>query len=451
LTPELAESWSWSDGGKQLTFKLRRGVAWHDGRPFTAADVKFTFDLVREALPDKKLRLSPRKLWFDQVASVTTSGDYEVAFRLRRPQPSLLSMLASGYAPIYPAHIEPALQRTQPVGTGPFQFKSYLPDERLDLVRNPNYFVKGRPYLGGISHLLVRDRQARYSALIAGQVDMLSPGDGSPTLRDQVQSQRPQLVVRVLAQGAFYNIILNTRKPPFDNAALRSAVNYALDRNGFLKTQRGGAVASGALVPPPYSPWGLPRETLAKLPGYGDPASDKAVARKLLADAGYPPAAPLKVVVSTRSLAMFQDMASWVVGELKSVGIEAILEVVETGIWYPRLARRDFQMAANVSGAAPDDPDGTFFEHYACGSLRNYSGYCNQDREAEMVRASEEQNPARRLEMMRELDRTFQLDGSRAILGHSLDYQVFWPHVRGFVPHNNVYNYGRLQDVWLER
>jgi peptide/nickel transport system substrate-binding protein len=195
----------------------------------------------------------------------------------------------------------------------------------------------------------------------------------------------------------------------------------------------------------------MPKAMLSKLPGYGDPLRDKAAARKLLADAGYTAAAPLKIVVSTRSLAIFQDMATWAVGELKAVGVDATLEVVETGIWYGRLARREFQMAANITGAAPDDPDGTFQEHYACGSPRNYTDYCNKEVEALMVRASEEQNPARRLEAMRDLDRRMQLDGSRPVLGHALDYQLVWPHVRNFIPHNNIYNYGRLQEVWLER
>src|SRR5438874_10262093 len=99
IVPDLAESWSWSEDGAELTFKLRHGVKWHDGKPFTAADVKCTFDLLQGKAKDK-LRLSPRKEWYDNVADVTANGDFESVFHLKRPQPALLMLLASGYTPI---------------------------------------------------------------------------------------------------------------------------------------------------------------------------------------------------------------------------------------------------------------------------------------------------------------------------------------------------------------
>ena len=95
IVPELATSWSWNEDGTELTFPLRQGVKWHDGKPFTAADVKCTMDLL-QGKATEKLRINPRKSWFDNVAEVTTNGDYEVTFHLKRPQPSLLSMLATG-------------------------------------------------------------------------------------------------------------------------------------------------------------------------------------------------------------------------------------------------------------------------------------------------------------------------------------------------------------------
>ena len=164
LVGELAEKWAWSDGGKTLTFTLRRGVTWHDGKPFTAADVKYTFDLVRGAHPDKKLRSSPRKLWFSQVASITTNGDHEVSFHLKRPQPSLLSMLASGYMMVIPEHVDLVSLRTTAVGTGPFKLKEYVIEQQIVLEKNPNYFVKGRPFLDGIMYTIIRDASARAAA-----------------------------------------------------------------------------------------------------------------------------------------------------------------------------------------------------------------------------------------------------------------------------------------------
>src|SRR4029077_19412458 len=96
IVPDLAESWAWSSDKKTLTFKLRHDVKWHDGKPFTAADVKCTFDMLT-GKSQQKFRQNPRKSWYDQVNEVTTSGDYEASFNLKRPQPALLALLASGY------------------------------------------------------------------------------------------------------------------------------------------------------------------------------------------------------------------------------------------------------------------------------------------------------------------------------------------------------------------
>ena len=139
--PDLATDWSWSEDGTELSFKLRRGVKWHDGKPFTAADVKCTFDLVLGKGPEK-LRINPRKAWYRNLEDVTTKGDEEAVFHLHRPQPALVALLASGYSPISPCHVSPRDMRTRPVGTGPFKF--------AELVRNPDYWKPGRPYLDAI-------------------------------------------------------------------------------------------------------------------------------------------------------------------------------------------------------------------------------------------------------------------------------------------------------------
>src|SRR6202166_4876137 len=103
IRPDLAESWSWSEDGKDLTFKLRHGVTWHDGKPFTAADVKCTWDLLL-GRGKEKLRLNPRETWYLNLAEVTTTGDDEATFHMKRPQPAFLALLASGDSPVYPAH-----------------------------------------------------------------------------------------------------------------------------------------------------------------------------------------------------------------------------------------------------------------------------------------------------------------------------------------------------------
>ena len=142
IVPELAESWAWSGDNKTLTFKLRQGVKWHDGKPFTSADVKCTFDMLM-GKSQQKFRQNPRKSWYDQVNDVTANGDYEASFNLKRPQPALLSLLASGYTPIYPCHVSPADMRTHPIGTGPFKFVEFKANESIKLAKNPGLLEEG--------------------------------------------------------------------------------------------------------------------------------------------------------------------------------------------------------------------------------------------------------------------------------------------------------------------
>ena len=130
LVPELAEKWSWQDNFRNLVFFLRKDVKWHDGKPFTSRDVKFTFDMLREAPEAQaKLRINPRKDWYANVQAIETPDASTVVFHLKRPQPSILMMLASGYSPIYAAHVAAANYRTSCVGTGPFKLKEWRKGE----------------------------------------------------------------------------------------------------------------------------------------------------------------------------------------------------------------------------------------------------------------------------------------------------------------------------------
>jgi peptide/nickel transport system substrate-binding protein len=448
---ELAESWAWGDGYRRLTFKLRRGVTWHDGKPFTSADVKQTYDVLRGA-SQKHLKLNPRKAWMENVAAIATAGDFEVSFHLKRPQPGLIAMLASGYVPVYPAHLDPQDLRVQAVGTGPFRLKEFLRDQKIVLEKNPNFFIKGRPYLDGIEYFIIKSRPTRYAALQSGQVDVFNPIDGTPQFRDSTKALHPEMIVQEVSNSAADNMLINAKKPPFDNLKVRQAVSYALDRPAMIRSVlQGAAIPAGAILPPPFGVWGLPPEEVRKLPGYGDPAHDKAEARRLLAEAGYGPSNPLRVTVSTRDLDLYTDMAVWVIGELKAVGIEATLEPVETATWFARLTRREFTLAANITGTGAADPDANFYENYACGSPRNYSDYCNPALQKLMDQASEETDRRKRLQLTWEIDRRLQLDVARPILSHRINYLLMWPYVKGLVAQNAVFNYSRMTDVWLDK
>ena len=449
---ELAERWAWQDDYRNLVFFLRKGVKWHDGEPFTAKDVKFTFDMVRGAADaEGRLRLNPRKDWYSNVEAIETPDPHTVVFHLKRAQPSLLMMLASGYSPVYPAHVQPAEFRTGCVGTGPFRLKEWRRGQFVEYVKNPDYFIPGRPYLDGIRYVVISERGSRTAALQAGRLDVAFPGEGTKAMWEQLHQAEPRLVVDITPTNVNDNLIMNIGRPPFNDVRLRRALSLAVDRAAYVKAvAQGGGVVGASMLPKPHGVWGLLPADLKTLPGYGRSAADKAAARKLLAELGYGPDRPLAVEMATRAIALYVDFASFVVSELKSVGVEATLKQVETAQWHPLVTRRDYQLGANLTGIGIDDPDANFFENYACGSPRNYTDYCDEQTMRLIEQQSQERDPEKRLALVRQIQRKLEMDVARPVMGWRLDYNARWPHVHNFVPHQSIYNYGRLQDVWMD-
>jgi peptide/nickel transport system substrate-binding protein len=451
---ELAEKWSWQDNYRNLVFFLRRGVKWHDGQPFTAKDVKFTFDMLREA-PDApaKLRINPRKDWYANVEAIETPDAYTAVFRLKKPQPSLLLMLASGYTPVYAAHVPPANYRSTCVGTGPYKVKEWRKGEFVEFVKNPDYFVKGRPYLDGLKYLVIVERGTRQAAIQAGKLDVAFPGETTKTAAEQLKKAVPQMVITPFSQNVSDNIIMNVKKPPFDNLKVRLAVSHGIDRRALIQAvHQGGAVVGAGLAPKPWGFWGIGEKDLAGLPGYGaKPAEEKAVARKLMAEAGFKPDKPLKVEIVTRAIAIYVDMASFVINELKQIGIDATLKQIETAQWHAMATRGDYQIGANLTGIGPDDPDANYYENYACGSPRNYSQYCNEEVMKMFDAQSQELDPKKRLALNVAIQKKLEADAARPILDWRLDYFAVWPHVKNMIPHQSVYNFGRMQEVWTDK
>ena len=450
---ELAEKWSWQDNYRNLVFFLRKGVKWHDGQPFTSKDVKFTFDMVREAPEAQgKLRLNPRKDWYANIQNIEAPDPHTVIFHLKKPQPSLVLMLASGYAPVYAAHVPPANYRTSCVGTGPFKLKEWRKGEFVEYVKNTDYWVKGRPYLDGLKYIVIVERGTRTAALQAGKLDVAFPGETTKTTAEQLKKAVPGLVVTPFSSNVTDNMIMNVKKPPFDNVKVRLAVSRAIDRRALIQAvHQGGAMVGAAMAPKPHGVWGLLEKDLTALPGYASPAEEKARARKLLAEVGITPDKPLKVEMVTRAIAVYVDMASFVINELKQVGIEASLKQVETAQWHPMATRGDYQIGANLTGLGPDDPDANFYENYACGSPRNYSQYCSEEVNKLIEQQSQELDPKKRLALVQTIQRKLEEDAARPILGWRLDYYTVWPHVKNLVPHQSIFNFGRMQEVWSDK
>jgi peptide/nickel transport system substrate-binding protein len=155
IVPDLATGWSWNEDGTELTFPLHRGVTWHDGQPFTAKDVKCTWDLLT-GKSSEKFRINPGKSWYRNLDQVSTNGDYEVTFHLKRPQPAFLMLLANGFTAVYPCHVSPRDMRQHPIGTGPCKFGEFKPNESIKVTRNPDYWKKDRPFLEGIEYTIIK-------------------------------------------------------------------------------------------------------------------------------------------------------------------------------------------------------------------------------------------------------------------------------------------------------
>ena len=453
IVSELAEKWSWQDNYRNLVFFLRKDVKWHDGQPFTSKDVKFTYDVVREAKDaPAKLRLNPRKEWYTNVEAIEAPDAYTVVFRLKRPQPSLLTILASGYSPVLPAHVPLAEHRSRCIGTGPFKMKEWRRGEFVELVKNPDFFVKGRPYLDTIRYVVVVERGTRVAALQSGQVDVAYPGDTTVPMMHQLKTAVPTMVFTETPTNVSENILINTRKAPFDNVKVRRALSLAIDRRAYTTAvHQGSAIIGASLLPKPKGVWGLIEKEVAQLPGYGKAAEDKERAKKLLAEVGFGPGKPLKVEMATRAIASYLDFASFVINEVKLIGVDATLKQVETAQWHPLATRREFELAANLTGLGVDDPDANFYENYACGSPRNYGDYCNEEVMKLIEQQSQELDPAKRMAQVAQIQRKLEEDGARPTMGWRVDRFAHHAYVKNLVPHQVVYNCCRLQETWLDK
>jgi peptide/nickel transport system substrate-binding protein len=452
IRPELGDSWSWNADYTRLTFKLHHGVKWHDGKPFTASDVKCTWDALNGKAKDK-LRLNPRKAWYRNLDDVVTEGDDAVTFVLKRTQPAFIMLLASGMSPVYPCHVTPAQMRQHPIGTGPFKFVEFKHNEYIKLAKNPDYWKPGRPYLDGIEWTIVPNRSTQTLAFVAGKFDMSFPYEVTPQLMHDIATQAPAAICELTPTPIAFNLMVNRDNPPFNDPDLRRAMQLTIDRKAFLDIRlEGKGGIGGAMQPSPAALWGLPPEILQTLPGYGpDVDKSRAEARKLMEKHGYGSNNRLSVKVATRNIPQYRDPAVILIDQMKQIYIDGELEVVETANWFPKIARKDYMVAANLSGSGVDDPDAYFYEHYACGSERNYTNYCNPELEKMYEQQSVEPDQAKRKKLVWEIDRRLQEDAARPIIFNYDSVTCHYPRVNGItVMTNTIFNGWRLEDSCLD-
>jgi peptide/nickel transport system substrate-binding protein len=454
VIPDLAESWSWDSTNTKLTFKLRQGVKWHDGMPFTAKDVQCTWRMLIGKSEASDFHRNPRKVWYSKLQDVSINGDYEATFELSEPQPSLPVLLASAFSVVYPCHVPQATMRAKPIGTGPFKFVEFKRGNSIRLARNPDYWKKDRPYLDEITFRMIDSRATRMLAFATGEFDITFPADISVSLMRDVKARAPSAICEMITTGTFSNLMVNRVNPPFDNPDIRKAMSLAIDRKAFNTIlMEGLALTGGAMLPKPAGEWGMPPEMVSSLMGYG-PDIDRNIgeAQAIMQKLGYSETKPLPIKIQTRNLPTYRDAAVIVADQLKKIYITGELDVLETPQWYARLARKDYTIGLNVTGVSVDDPDGNIVENYSCKSERNYTQYCNAEVDKLLAAQSRELDKDKRKKIVWDIERLLVDDAARPVIISSVAANCWQPYVRNYTPHDNSqYNTLRFEEVWLDR
>jgi len=442
---DLAERWEISPDGKIYTFYLKRGVKFHHGKPFKAEDVKANFE--RIANPPRGM-VSPRKGVFQVVDAIETPDDYTVKFILKRPNPSLLTNIAQGWNVIYPKDLLESRpdMKTTVIGTGPFKFKEHIRGVSIELVKNTEYHVAGRPYLDGIKYFIIPDPNTALSAFISGQLLMYRPNLQADA--DEAKRQLGDKIVIQKVQGYLFDTVnMNAQRAPWNDERVRLAVSMAIDRSAAITVLAQGEGTVGGYMPP-GGRWELPKEELQKVPGYRpNKAQEIEEAKRLLAQAGYPNG--FKTTLLTRKGADYEPLSVFLKDQLAKIGIDAVLDVQETGTAFDRLNRRDFDMAPWVHAIAVDDPDAIYAEFYLCNAERNYSNVCVPEVDQIFERQSQTMDPNERRQLVWEMERRALVGNAKIVVDWRFERTIHWAKVRNYKRHPSLYNNFDFQDVWL--
>jgi peptide/nickel transport system substrate-binding protein len=447
---DLATEWKVSPDGLTYTFKIHPNVKFHDGSPLTAADVKASYDKIISPPPGVR---SVRKMHYTAVQSIEAPDATTVVFKLKFPSASLLDNLASPWNVIYPKKIldkDPNYFAKNALGSGPFKFKSHTRGSTFEGVRNPDYFVKDRPYLDGYKFFVSTETSVRAAALRSGrawiefrtmpeaEVDAIKK-----TLGDKVVVQdRP-------ATGLF-GIGVNTTVKPFSDVRVRKALTLAFDRPTASKVL--SPLASlrdiGGLMRP-GTEFARSEAELQLLPGYGrDMEKNRAEAKRLLAEAGYPNG--FKAVLKNRNVRVpYIDFGVFAIQEWRKIGVEAEHRPLETAAWY--VDGRDqgnFELIVSGIFGYNDDPD-VFLERYVTGSTQNWGRFSDPRIDDLFARQQRTLDPAERKKLVNEIEKIV-LDNAYYIPGLWWRRSVVhWAKVKNYVAPPNHYSNQKLQDVWL--
>jgi ABC-type transport system substrate-binding protein len=339
IKPVLAESWKVSPDGKQWTFALRKGVKFHNGRPLTASDVKFSLDRILD--PKTAAR---GKGALSIIESVQVVDPQTVRVHLTRASGAFLSRIAGTYQAILPPEAVqgPAFK---PIGTGPFQLTEWKTNERVELKRFDGYWEAGLPYLDALTLKPVPDGTVRLTALKTGDAGFIQLIPLESLAELQAAPSKDYVISTVKGGGGFSAIILNSRKPPFNDVRVRRAVALATDKKEVgLGVWRGFAQPVNQWMPP-GTPW------FFNVP---DRKVDVEQAKKLLAEAGI--AKGTKLTHTVGQVANLVPAAQVFQAQLTRIGVDLQLEVLDWPAYIKRQRAMDFT-STNTNFFPKVDPD----------------------------------------------------------------------------------------------
>jgi peptide/nickel transport system substrate-binding protein len=376
---DLAESWTISKDGLVYTFKLHKGVKFHDGSEMTSKDVKASYDKIIFPPPGV---LSDRKGQYQSVEVVETPDPYTVRFRLKWPGVSFLASLASPWNWIYKADIlakDPHWYETHVMGTGPFIFVEHVKGSHWVGKRNPNYWDKGKPYLDGYRALFIKSSAAQVAA-IRGERAHIQFRGFTPADRDAIKAALgDKIKVQESPWDCILLVAMNHQKKPFDDKRVRRALTLALDRyEGSKALSKIAIVKEVAGVQVPGTPYATPPDELAKLAGYGhDINASRAEARKLLKEAG---AEGLSFTFENRGVPMpYEPLAVWLIDQWRQIGLNVKQEVVEAAAYFGTLKKGDFAVGVDFQCGYTVEPDLDLYKFTSRkGNPSNYGFYNDQ-------------------------------------------------------------------------
>ncbi len=323
IVPGLAKTWSISDDGKVYTFELHRGVKFHNGQPFTAADVKYTLDLAR----DPENQTKTHKEYYKDIANVEVVDDYAVKITLNTVNSMFFYDLARGDSVILPKDMQPTM-KTHPVGTGPFMFKEWVKGDHVTLVKFEEYYQEGLPYLDEVVFKFIDSAPARNAALKAGDLDVIGWVTSPETAVDFEKDPRFKVYSGVTTGDVIMST--NNSRKPFNDVRVRRAMAHAIDRRAIID---GAMFGYGTPIGTHMSPINPNYVDLTWMYPY-----DPEKAKLLLAEAGYPNG--FEAVIKLPSMYPYSVRSGEIITDLfKKVGITLKIELIEWGQWIDRVYR----------------------------------------------------------------------------------------------------------------